>query len=101
MRPHGEVRSAIVAAVRERGPMALREIAHTAQIGYVATKWTLGRCVEAGQLVVAGQERREYSKNWVRLYDVPEPVEGDSADDAASTHDGGLMVLSAALASWR
>ena len=97
MRPQGEVRSAIVAAIRGRGPMALRDAAHGAQVGYGVAKVALSRCVAAGQLVVAGQERREHSKNWVRLYDVPEPA---PAEVPTERHGCGWVDLGEVMQVW-
>lgn len=75
-RPPGEIRQLMVGALREQGPMALRDLAAHTQVSYDAARWTLKRCVGAGVLVKAGTEKRAHSKNWVTIYDVapdPEP----------------------------
>jgi hypothetical protein len=97
MRPHGEVRLAIELAIRERGPMAVRDIAEVAQVGYDDTRWTLKRAVQSGSLQVVGREKRDHSKRWVALYDVVDASEVPSD----MSHDGGLVVLGTALSTWR
>ena len=95
-RPHGEVRQAIVAAIQQQGPMALRELASASQVGYRDAKRTLTRCVQAGQLVVVGKEKREHSKNWVSVYDVAPPPE----PEVEARHGHGWVDLGRIVAGW-
>ena len=76
-RPAGEIRTLIVGTLRERGPMALRDLTAATQVGYQPALKTVSRCVASGVLVIAGQEKRAHSKNWVRLYDVAPVPEND------------------------
>lgn len=95
-RPPGEIRQAMVSALRQQGPMALRDLAAVTQVGYQPALKTVSRCVASGVLVVAGQEKRPHSKNWVRLYDVaPEPTEADE-----SRHGHGWVDLGRIVAGW-
>lgn len=76
--------------------MALRELAAVTQVGYDDARWKLKQCVKSGAVVVAGQEKRPHSKNWVRLYDVaPEPTEADE-----SRHGHGWVDLGRIVAGW-
>lgn len=101
MRPTGEIRRTIITAVREHGAMPLRDIAVRAQVGYAATRWTLVRCVAAGELVIAGHERRAHCTDAVALYDVPQPGDAAYPSPPSCDHDGGLVLLAGALDSWR
>ena len=94
-RPVGEIRTLMVSALREQGPMALRDLAAVTQVGYTPALKTISRCVAAGVLVKAGQEKRAHSKNWVTLYDVaPEP----QADEPRHGH--GWVDLGRIVAGW-
>lgn len=95
MRPQGEVRSAVLAVIRERGPLPMRDVAHAAQVSYQDAKNTLKRCVQAQQLVVAGRERREHSTSWVQLYDIAPP-----ATEIEPRHGHGWVQLGRIIAGW-
>lgn len=88
----------MVSTLRERGPMALCDLAAATQVGYQPALKTISRCVASGVLVKAGKERRAHSKNWVTLYDVaPEP---DPADTKDSRHGHGWVDLGRCIAGW-
>lgn len=96
MRPEGEIRAAIVAAVRENGPLALVDMVD--RIGIPTTKdavaHTLENSVRYGILDRVGSEKRAHCAKWVALYDVP------NTDAQAHACDGGIVVLGSAIASW-
>jgi hypothetical protein len=94
-RPVGEVREVLVRALREQGPMAVRDLAAATQVGYDAARWTLKRCVASGELVKAGFERRAHAKNWVAIYDVAEP-----APDEPPAPGLGWVDLSRCIQGW-
>lgn len=94
-RPQGEVRAAVLAAIRERGPLPMREVAHAAQLSYADAKRTVSRCVQAHQLVVAGREKREHSTSWVQLYDIAPPP-----PDIEPRHGHGWVDLGRIVAGW-
>lgn len=95
-RPPGEIRQLMVSALRQQGPMALRDLAAVTQVGYTPALKTISRCVAAGVLVKAGQEKRAHSKNWVTLYDVaPEPE-----PQAEPRHGHGWVDLGRIVAGW-
>lgn len=95
-RPAGEVRAVIVRTLREAGPMAQRDLARTAQIGAVAVRRTVDNMVRAGALVEVGQEKREHSRKWVVLYDLPtEPEPG-----ADARHGHGWVDLARCIQGW-
>lgn len=95
-RPPGEIRQLMVSALRQQGPMALRDLAAHTQVGYTPALKTISRCVAAGVLVKAGQEKRAHSKNWVTLYDVaPEPE-----PQAEPRHGHGWVDLGRIVAGW-
>jgi hypothetical protein len=95
-RPPGEIRQLMVSALRQQGPMALRDLAAHTQVGYDSARWTLKRCVSAGVLVKAGAEKRPHSKNWVTLYDVaPEPDQ-----QPEPRHGPGWVDLGRIVAGW-
>ncbi len=97
-RPVGEIRSLMVSALREQGPLPMRDLAAITQVGYDAARWTLKRCVASGVVVKAGQEKRAHSKNWVTLYDVaPEP---DQQQSDESRHGHGWVDLGRCIAGW-
>lgn len=97
-RPPGEIRQLMVSALRQQGPMALRDLAAATQVGYQPALKTVSRCVAAGVLVVAGQEKRPHSKNWVRLYDVaPDP---EQAKPDEPRHGHGWVDLGRIVAGW-
>lgn len=88
----------MVSTLREQGPLAMRDLAERTQVGYDAARWTIKRCVAAGVIVKAGQDKREHSKKWVLLYDVaPEP---DPADTKDSRHGHGWVDLGRCIAGW-
>ena len=97
-RPAGEIRTLMVTALREQGPMALRDLAAVTQVGYTPALKTISRCVAAGVLVKAGQEQRAHSKNWVTLYDVAPEPDPATADD--SRHGHGWVDLGRCIAGW-
>jgi hypothetical protein len=95
MRPQGEIRLAVLAAIRERGPLPLREVAAAAQVSYADAKRTVSRCVQAQQLVVAGREKPANSRAWKQIYDIappPAPIE--------PRHGHGWVDLGRAVAGW-
>lgn len=75
-RPPGEVRRALLGALREHGPLPMRDLAQHTQVGYRAARWTLARCVQAGVVVKAGAEKRAHSRKLVALYDLPDEEAG-------------------------
>lgn len=95
-RPQGEVRAAVLAAIRDRGPLPMREVAHAAQVSYADAKRTLGRCVQARQLVVAGHERQAHCTRWVRLYDLAP----ESDADTQPRHGHGWVDLGRIVQGW-
>lgn len=94
-RPAGEVRAVIVRTLREAGPMAQRDLAVQAQIGVQSVRRTVDNMVRAGALVVAGQEKREHSRKWVALYDLPP----ETSDDG-SRHGHGWVDLARCIQGW-
>lgn len=95
MRPQGDVRAAVLAAIAERGPLPMREVAHAAQVSYADAKRTLSRCVQARQLVVAGRVKAAHSTNWVQLYDVAPPQ-----PEIEPRHGHGWVALDRVVAGW-
>jgi HEAT repeat protein len=94
MRPAGEVRSVIADALRQVGPMTLRDIAERSQVGYDACRRTLDNMVRALAVHIVGYEKREHCDKWVALYDlVPDP---ETCSDATS----GAVLLESAMALW-
>lgn len=91
-RPQGEIRTLMVSALRERGPMPMRDLAQRTQIGYSAARWTIARCVAAGVLVKAGQEKRAHSRKWVALYDVQADGSAGAGDHGAPWTDLGRCI---------
>ena len=97
-RPAGEIRTLIVDTLRERGPLALRDLTAATQVGYQPALKTVSRCVASGVLVKAGQEKRSHSKNWVTLYDVaPEPEPQQAGEPR---HGHGWVDLGRCIAGW-
>ena len=95
-RPPGEIRQVLLDTLRAKGPMALRDLAAATQVGYQPALKTLRRCLKSGVLIEAGQEKREHSKRWVKLYDLaPEPTPGDD-----SRHGHGWVDLGRCIAGW-
>lgn len=99
MRPSGEIRAAILGALCERGPLPMRDIAVLKQIGVHAVRQTLENMVRADVVEIVGHEKRAHCTKWVALYDVVPP--DPTADPACTVHDGGLLLLGAALNAWR
>jgi hypothetical protein len=94
MRPAGEVRSVIADALRQVGPMTLRDIAERCQVGYDACRRTLDNMVRGRAVHIVGSEKREHCDKWVALYDlVPEP---ESCSDGMA----GVGLLESAMALW-
>lgn len=98
MRPQGEIRAVIFDQIRQSGPAPLCDLVNRTQVGYEAARRTIDNCVRSGALEIVGHEKREHSKKWVALYDVVEDVQGQ---EIHNDPDSGLVVLSAALTSWR
>jgi hypothetical protein len=99
MRPPGEIRAAILGALSERGPLPLREIAAYKQIGGAACGHTIKNMRRAQVVEIVGFEKRAYCTKYVALYDVVQP--DPDVDPRSTVHDGGLVLLGAALNSWR
>lgn len=95
-RPAGEVRSVILATVRESGPMAQRDLALHAQIGIDAVRRTVDNLVRSEALVVVGQEKREHSRKWVALYDLPP----EPSPDDGSRRGHGWVDLARCIQGW-
>ena len=57
MRPHGEVRSALLQAARE-APGQVRDLAARAQVGFSAAQYTATRMLASDELVVVSEGRR-------------------------------------------
>jgi len=96
-RPVGEIRNLMVSALREQGPLPMRDLAAITQVGYDAARWTLKRCVGNGVVVKAGAEKRAHSKKWVVLYDLaPEP----EPDSNGVRHGHGWVDLGRVVADW-
>lgn len=96
-RPVGEIRNLMVSALREQGPLPMRDLAAITQVGYDAARWTLKRCVGNGVVVKAGAEKRAHSKKWVVLYDLaPEP----EPDANGVRHGHGWVDLGRVVADW-
>ncbi len=97
MRAPGEVRTVLLGALREQGPLPLRDLAHMCQIGYDAARYTLQNATRAGVVEIVGNEKRPHSKKWVALYGLaPDPAESQTP-----THDSPFMVLGDVLNRWR
>ena len=95
-RPVGEVRTVIERTLREVGPMTQRDLALRCQIGCQAVENTMKRMVHAGNALIVGREKRDYSRKCVALYDLPpEP----SADDD-SRHGHGWVDLARCIQGW-
>ena len=74
MRPAGDVRQALFGALRDAGPLSLRDAAQAAQVGLLAAKHTLAYASRSGAVQVVGREKRAHCRKWVRLYELaPEP----------------------------
>jgi hypothetical protein len=98
-RPQGELRKLIAATLRGGPPMAMRDIAARCQIGYKAAGQTIQAMKRAGQLVIAGYEKRPYPREyvrmrWVALYELAD-ASPQSASEPPQTAD-----LAAALSTW-
>lgn len=76
MRPRGEVRAALAAALArlhcERGPVSPREVAEAANVGYGLAAMTLRNMARAGDAVLAGTHKPQ-GRRWHRLYEPAPP----------------------------
>lgn len=83
MRPRGEVRLALLGAVRQlvvsAGPVNFRQAAAAAQVGAAAAQETLRNMARAGEVRIAGREKPAGSRHWHALY---EPVDDDDVPQA-------------------
>jgi hypothetical protein len=97
MRPAGEIRAAVLQTLREQGAMPLVDLVQRLplQTSQRAVQHTVENALRAGLLAKVGHEKRPHCTKWVALYDLAEP------GDDMPVHDGGLMVLGAALSAWR
>lgn len=96
-RPPGEVRLAVIAALRS-GPCTLLEIVQRANVGYAAARATVQNALRGGELQICGQARRAHAKRWLAIYElveVEEDVGGDEPDVSAS-----CVQLGHALVAW-
>jgi hypothetical protein len=95
MRPPAELRLAVVEAIRQSGPLTLRDLTVRSQVGYDAARYTVQNAVRSGALQIVGHEKREHCDKWVALYDLPQ-------EPAATEHiEVGFVVLGEALSQWR
>lgn len=104
MRPTGEIRTAIFAALREQGPMPLAEIVRQVPLQTTrrAVMFTVKNSMRAGQLEKVGVERRAHCKKWVAVYDLAQPAcVADGDEGGAPAIEQGYVVLSGALGAWR
>lgn len=91
-RPVGEVRQVIVSTLREHGPMAVRDLAQSTQVGYLAAARTVDNALRSGALQIVGHEKQAHCKKWVALYDVAEPAEvAQPAAEEPAQSWGGLQ----------
>lgn len=66
----GEIRLALEASARVRGPSTLRELAQHAQVGYDAARDTVGNMARAGVLQVVGERHVNYRNRLVHVYEL-------------------------------
>jgi hypothetical protein len=85
MRPRGEVRVAVLNAVRQlvvsTGPVNFRQAAAAAEVAAAAAQMALWNMVRDGELRVAGREKAAHSQRWHALY---EPVDDDDVRQTGS-----------------
>ena len=75
--------------------MAASDLAQRTQVGREALQTTLENMVRHGALEIVGSEKRDHSKRWVSLYDVPQPA-------VAHGFGGGAAALGSVIGSaWR
>lgn len=96
-RPPGEVRQALLGELREQGPLSMRDLAQHTQVGYRAARWTLARCVQAGLVVKAGQEKRAHSRKLVALYEL---ADKSAAGVTGATQGHGWVDLGRCIGAW-
>lgn len=70
MRPAGEVRLALLKALKGRGPSTSRDLAASAQVGMSAASKTLDNLVAAGQVVKRAPVRVPGVKRPVPTYEI-------------------------------
>jgi predicted ArsR family transcriptional regulator len=93
-RPHGEIRTAILAALEAHGPMSLRDLAYKCLVGVDACRRTLENLVRAEVIEIVGREKRPHCKKWVALYDLVRKLQ-DAAPEMSPTEE-----LAAVLSLW-
>lgn len=71
--PAGEVRLALEASARARGPSTLRELAQHAQVGYDAARDTVGNMARRGVLRVVDERHVSYRNRLVHVYELVTP----------------------------
>lgn len=81
-RPPGDVRMAVINAIRSAGPGTLREIGQRVNaerakvklsvVHYPALRSTVQNAVRGGDLQICGQAREPHAKCWVAIYDLAE-----------------------------
>lgn len=96
-RPPGEVRVAVIAALRQ-GPCTLLEIVQRSKVGYAAARATVQNALRGGQLQICGQARRAHAKRWLAIYELAEAIE-DEGDDAPDV-SAACVQLGHALVAW-
>jgi predicted ArsR family transcriptional regulator len=79
MRPRGEHRTAIVAAVAEHGELGLRDVVARCKVPESKARQVLSDCVRAGELKYR-TEARPHARRPVAVYS-PAQVLEDMADD--------------------
>lgn len=92
---YGEVRTALVDALRTHGPMPLCDLAARSQVGLDAASMTVKNAVRYGAMQIVGHKKMPHCTKWVAVYDL---ASEEAPDEDLSV---GMLVLGNALSAWR
>lgn len=102
MRPHGEVRQALLQAAtklsEQQGGVTWRDMAEQAQVGYVVARRTVENMASAGALEKIGSSKRAHSRRWMTLY-APRAAEPNFATAGTSAPES-TAALGCVLTGW-